>query len=182
MRIVPRSQHKWSEQMMKDTSSLIILGLESLLRYSTRLGLELPCSNGWASQLRRLRLVWNNNREGILYQWSQEVAIKRAPRPNWTITGCSNLMTDGPSVEPSWGLAIPHHKPVQARNCAATSKTVVALRAIAFHLHSFEMRLFSPLYSALWWHQRVRERVQIALIIVHINCSGVKAVPGCHSW
>jgi hypothetical protein len=93
---------------------LIILGLESLLHYSARLGLELLCSNGWALQLRRLWLVWNNQ-EGVLHQRSQEVAIKRAPRPNQTNMGCSNLVTDGSSVEPSWGLAIPHHKPVKQR-------------------------------------------------------------------
>ena len=119
IQIDSQSRHERNEQMMKDTSSLIILDLESLLHYSTRLDMGLPCSNGWASQLRRLWLV-RNNWEGIPNQWSQEVAIKRVPRPNWTITGCSNLMTDRPSVESSWGLAIPHHKPVQARKCAVT--------------------------------------------------------------
>ena len=112
---------------------LIILGLESLLHYSTHLDLELLCSNGWASQLRRLRLIWNNW-EGVLNQWSQEVAIERVPRPNWMNMGCSNLMTDGPSVKPLWGLAIPHHKPVQAENCAAT--------------------------DWFWWHGRRRECVK----------------------
>ena len=69
-----------------------------------------PCRNGNASQLRRLRLV-RNNREGVLHQRSQEVAIERAPRPNRTNTGCRNLVTDGPSVEPSQGLAILPRKP-----------------------------------------------------------------------
>ena len=89
-----------------------------------------------ASQLRRLRLI-QDNQEGVLHQRSQEVAIERAPRPNRTNAGYNNLVTGGPSVEPSKGVAILH----QAQGQEACTREVVQQQVIEPKIRSLQQVL-----------------------------------------